>query len=76
MGATVYRYAVDARSDGTNFSVTEQWFWFSPEDLGYGLLDTFTMSGDIASLIMGNSAVPAAKRPIKSSGCPQVELQH
>ena len=54
MGATVYRYAVDGRSDGEKFSVTEQWFWFFPEE-GWDAdcVDTFTMTGDLASFDYG-----------------------
>lgn len=50
MGASVYRYATDARSDGDKFTVSEQWFWFFPED-GWDAdcVDTFEMTGNLAN---------------------------
>jgi hypothetical protein len=76
MGATVYRYATDAQSDGTTFSVTEQWFWFFPED-GWDAdcVDTFTMTGDLANFDYGQLGCSgceeaySVKRTLTDSKC-------
>jgi hypothetical protein len=75
-GASVYRYAVDGVSDGENFSITEQWFWFFPET-GWDAdcVDTFEMSGNLARFdlgLLGCSACEEAyevKRVLTTSNC-------